>query len=92
MEMAGAENHQNGKTISDLSFINELSSFIFTQDSSILRYAIFCSEAGIIQSPYQLLNLFFKNVFVMVKNFRDKDSEKNEEMSRLVKLDQELKT
>lgn len=48
MEMAGAENHQNGKTISDLSFINELSSFIYTKDSSILRYAVYCSEAGII--------------------------------------------
>ena len=51
MDMVGSEKHKHGQTISDLSFMNELSSFIHTKDSSILRFALFCSEAGIIENP-----------------------------------------
>ena len=87
MEMAGASKHQ---TVSELSFINELSSFIHTKDCSIIKFALFCSQIGIIDNPCHILKQLFSNIFIMVKNYGGKDDDKEEEMHRIHLMNAEM--
>lgn len=47
--------------------LNDLSSYIQTKDCSILRFALYCGQVGIVNSAQQLLRQFFKNIYVVVK-------------------------
>ena len=52
IDLAGVEKTEiNTNTFSEFSFVNELSSFVQTCDSSLLEFAIFCSQVGIINHP-----------------------------------------
>lgn len=47
--------------------LHDLSSFIMTKDCSILKFALYCAQVGIVNSTQQLLRQFFKNIFIVVK-------------------------
>ena len=47
--------------------LNDLSSYILTKDCSILRFALYCAQVGIVNSAQQLLRQFFKNIYIVVK-------------------------
>ena len=47
--------------------LNNLSTFVVTNDSSILKFALYCSNSGIVTCAKQLLRQFFVNIFIVVK-------------------------
>lgn len=57
----------NLERIGDKASKKCLSSYLVTNDCTLLRFMLFCSHAGIIRSAQASLRMFFKHVFIVIK-------------------------